>query len=85
EGGESPKEVFIRCHKAVQRFIHETTQDHLILVVHGRVLRILLAGWVLRDLSRMQEYAHQNANINHLHLQGTRISVKALNETAHLI
>jgi broad specificity phosphatase PhoE len=83
--GESPKDAFKRAGNYIISQLEEITLDNAIFVIHGRLLRILLAGWLDGDLSEMSKYHHHNANINLLEYAEGVFKVLYLNDTKHLI
>lgn len=84
EAGESPTSAFERASTFIINTIEETQKTDCVFVVHGRLLRILLAGWLDQDLAKMSKYEHHNANINLLEYADKTFSVISLNETKHL-
>ncbi len=82
-GGESPLEVFERANSAVTRFIDANRGKHLILILHGRLIRILLSEWLGFGLKNMHKIEHQNGALYHL-VYGGRFEPMYLNKTDHL-
>jgi broad specificity phosphatase PhoE len=83
-GGETPIEVRDRAWPALRRLLDRHPGGHVVVVTHGRVIRILttvLAGW---DLSRMGEVPHANGGFYHFRIDGERIDVIHRNQTDHL-
>lgn len=83
--GESPETAFARASSFIEKAVESSTTENCIFVVHGRLLRILLAGWLDKDLSKMANYHHHNANINLLDYDGGRFKVVVLNDITHLL
>lgn len=83
--GESPLEVKNRAVAYIMKKIESSAATNLIFVVHGRVIRILLAWFLDHDLSFMQKYPHQNANINELSYSEGEFSAQRINYTEHLL
>jgi broad specificity phosphatase PhoE len=82
-GGESPLQVFERANTAVMRFIETYRGKHLILILHGRLIRILLSEWLGFGLKNMHKIEHQNGALYHLVYNG-RFEPLYLNKTDHL-
>ena len=88
EGGESPNEVALRQLEFIKSFIeNESNSEKTILIaMHGRALRILLANIIDNDLSKMDEYEHNNlclyiVTYNH---QTKTFTLELSNDTSHL-
>jgi len=84
ENGEHPQAVFNRADRRAMQVIRENEGHTILFVVHGRLIRILLAGWLKLGLHRMHEVEHANAAVNHLAWDGSRFKAIALNEQRHL-
>jgi len=82
-GGESPLEVFERANSAVHELMDRSREETLVLVLHGRLIRILLSKWLGYGLENMQMIQHQNGAINHLVYNGEFEPVY-LNKIDHL-
>ncbi|KAI8922021.1 histidine phosphatase superfamily [Powellomyces hirtus] len=61
--GESPLEVEKRSVQAVYELL-DRPESNLIIVIHGRLLRIIMSSLFYRSLSRMSEFVHHNTCIN---------------------
>jgi len=87
EGGESVNTVARRGLAAVERIIAAEAGKRVVVIAHGRFLRIIL-GALLEEygLERMEELGHANTCVNHLiHDSETgRYEARLLNCTAHL-
>ncbi|KAI8585325.1 histidine phosphatase superfamily [Geranomyces variabilis] len=62
-GGESPLEVEKRAVEALYKLM-ERPESNMIIVVHGRLLRIMMASIFYHSLVRMNEFEHHNTCIN---------------------
>jgi broad specificity phosphatase PhoE len=82
-GGESPSEVFERANATVMRMINTFGGDRMILVLHGRLIRILLSEWLGFGLKNMHKIEHQNGALYHLVYNGS-FDPLYLNKTDHL-
>jgi probable phosphoglycerate mutase len=85
EGGESILDVQERALRAVRHLMDEEAGRTILVVTHGRYLRVLLAS-VLEDygLDQMHEFGHANTCVNRLVHDGDRFRADLLNCTAHL-
>ncbi len=83
-GGESPQEVFERAGGKVKDIVREVKEQYIAIFVHGRLIRILLAGLLGMGLKNMQEIKHRNGSINHITWDGEQFIAKELNMINHL-
>lgn len=84
ERGESAAAVYERADRAGRALIETNSFHHGVFVVHGRLIRILLAGWLEIGLHRMEEIQHANAAVNILEYENGRFRPIELNITRHL-
>lgn len=84
KNGEHPEAVFERADRQAMQVIRKNEGRNILFVVHGRLIRILLAGWLNLGLHRMHEVEHANAAVNHLAWDGTGFEALVLNERRHL-
>ncbi|KAI8854639.1 histidine phosphatase superfamily [Chytridium lagenaria] len=61
--GESPFDVEDRCDPEIYDILQRDESD-VVLVVHGRLLRILLASLLFQDLRYMPDFKHHNTCVN---------------------
>lgn len=83
-GGETPVEVRDRAWPALQRLLKAHQGAHILVVTHGRVIRILTTVLAGMDLSRMGEIPHANGGFYQFTIDGDRIEVLRRNQTHHL-
>ncbi|KAJ3168720.1 hypothetical protein HDU87_000965 [Geranomyces variabilis] len=62
-GGESPLEVEKRAVDALYQLM-ERPESNMIIIVHGRLLRVMMASIFYHSLVRMSEFGHHNTCIN---------------------
>jgi probable phosphoglycerate mutase len=63
--GESPNDCIRRAFPVIQNIIEsEEEYSDILFVVHGRLLRIILAFLLQRNLLNMSSFSHHNTNIN---------------------
>ena len=85
EGGETLRQVQSRGVAAIQDIVGDHQGKRILIVAHGRFLRILLASLLTEyGIVRMEELQHTNTGVNHLVYDGDRYVAKLLNCTAHL-
>lgn len=84
-GGESATQAFTRARTALDPVFDAHPEGAVIVVSHGRLLKILLAGMLDGGFNRMERFRHSNAGVNVLVKddEGKFKAVK-LNDTRHL-
>ncbi|MBL7977537.1 MAG: histidine phosphatase family protein [Bacteroidetes Order II. Incertae sedis bacterium] len=84
-GGESALEVEKRAKRALMNIVSQHHGESVLIVTHGRFLRVLLAS-ILSDygLSRMEQIKHTNTSLNVLTFDGKRFRAELLHDTLHL-
>lgn len=85
EGGENPLEVFERANSKVKEILVSSKDDHIVFMLHGRLIRILLSKWLGMGLRNMHKIEHQNGIINHLKWDRGNYEAVELNITEHLL
>lgn len=85
DGGESILDVQRRAMSAMDDVLEQHPGDTVLVVSHGRLLRVLLAS-VLDGygLLRMHDIKHANTSVNQLCWRGGSVEAVLLNCTAHL-
>lgn len=85
EDGESILDVQRRAVRAVHHILTREAGRTVLVVTHGRYLRVLLATLLEEyDLEQMHELDHSNTCVNRLLYRGDRFQADLLNCTAHL-
>ncbi len=85
ESGESILDVQHRALRALRRILEEHEGKTIMIVTHGRFLRVLLATLLQAyGLERMHEIHHANTAVNHVILNEETYEARLLNCTAHL-
>jgi broad specificity phosphatase PhoE len=82
-GGESPQDVFERANGEVRSIMDSFTGKTMVLILHGRLIRILLSEWLGYGLRNMQKIEHQNGSVYQLVYDGDFKPVY-LNKSDHL-
>ncbi len=83
-GGESPLDVKKRQKEAINHILSKTDEELVLICMHGRAMRILLA-WVLGyDLRFMDHFEHQNLGLYELTYTGSFFRIDTFNDTRHL-
>lgn len=85
DNGESPDDVLERVLMRMDELTREHSGKNVLYVLHGRLIRILLAHWLEYGLSAMHRIEHQNGALYHLQLNGnSKYESVYLNNTDHL-
>jgi len=85
EGGESPRDVEQRALRAVAHIQSTHASGNVLVVTHGRLLRVLLASMLPEfSLHRMQELTQENTAVSVVDLGSGDPRVRLLNDTSHL-
>lgn len=84
EEGESIYDVQRRCSSAVEQILEQNTGGNILVVSHGRLLRVLLATILDVGLDRMDEFYHANTCVNVITHYGSNFEASLLNCTIHL-
>ena len=83
EGGESPLEVSARVAEAMA-YIVSQPEELVLICMHGRAIRVLLATVLNYPLGEMDAFEHTNLCLYRLTYTGSMYVVNAYNDTAHL-
>lgn len=85
KGGESIYDVQQRGRQAIDHILDHHAGETVLVVTHGRYLRVLLATLLeAYGLERMEEIPHANTGVNTLRYGNGRFEIDLLNCTAHL-
>lgn len=86
EGGESPIEVEKRIRKVIQIIVSRPEEDVILICMHGRAMRILLASLVHEDLTCMDMFFHDNLCLYLLkyNYHESKFSIEKSNDVEHL-
>lgn len=83
KGGESPLEVQTRMRPGIEALIQEPSST-ILLVSHGRAMRVLLCTMLNLPLARMDEFPHTNTSVYQLDCYNGQFDLKVKNNTDHL-
>ncbi|MGF1638583.1 MAG: histidine phosphatase family protein [Cyclobacteriaceae bacterium] len=83
EGGESPIDVMERQKEAIDYILSDNGQTVLVCM-HGRALRILLAWITGRHLKEQDAFAHDNLSLYVLNYDGEKLEIEKHDDRAHL-
>ena len=83
EGGESPLDVSLRLKRAMGIITKKEEEDIILICMHGRAMRILLATLLNYNLQCMDQFEHQNLCLYTLNYTGSIYSIDLFNSTEH--
>lgn len=83
EGGETPLQVQHRMQKGIEK-LNEMDADNVLIVSHGRAMRVLLCTMLNKPLSEMDNFPHQNTTLYHLEWNGKAFELIKGNCVKHL-
>ena len=84
EGGESPDDVVFRMQPAVERIMSNTSEQTVLVCMHGRAIRILLCILLDQPLKSMDMFEHENLCLYLLHHSEGKFEIKLHNDISHL-
>lgn len=84
EGGESPKEVQVRMKSFIELLRFRQDENLILVSMHGRALRILLATMLQYDLKFMNLFPHVNLSLYSVIDTGSHFAIEKFNDTSHL-
>ncbi|WMJ75005.1 histidine phosphatase family protein [Cytophagaceae bacterium ABcell3] len=84
EGGESPIDVQKRLRKVMDVIASRSDEDVILICMHGRAIRILLATLLNYELKFMDMYPHTNLGLYILEYSGSNYSLALKNDSTHL-
>lgn len=84
EGGENPLQVMERQKKALDIIMSNENEQTILICMHGRAMRVLLCIMLDYDLTRMEQFAHDNTCLYKITYTDTIFSIVSLNDISHL-
>ena len=85
EGGESPNEVWQRQKVVIDLITSKTEENPILICMHGRAMRILLASLTNKDLSLMDTFLHDNLCLYVINYDKQGFSIEIANNKDHLL
>ncbi|GAL85952.1 phosphoglycerate mutase family [Sporocytophaga myxococcoides] len=82
--GESPIDVRDRIRPFLQHLIHDVTDEYILICIHGRVMRILLATLIELDLIDMNLFNHSNMGLYVVKYRSPFFCFEKFNDLTHL-
>ena len=84
EGGESPEDVAVRMKKGLEYIMSKTDEENVLICMHGRAMRVMLAIMLNYPLKGMDYFSHTNLCLYELSWTGNMFTVDRFNDTSHL-
>lgn len=84
EGGESPRQVAARMQKALKHILSQKDEEQVLICMHGRAMRVMLAVMLNYPLKSMDLFEHTNLCLYQLAYTGSSFQVEKFNDTSHL-
>lgn len=84
QGGESPEDVAERQTLVMEK-ITGSSEEVILVCMHGRAIRILLCKLLNYPLSEMDNFAHANLGLYILEYTGEKFNIQLENSTGHLL
>ena len=84
EGGETPIELQKRQEKAINTILENDDAYHVLVCMHGRAMKILLAWLMGYHLKEMDTFQHENLSLYILDFDGENFKIDRSNDVAHL-
>lgn len=84
EGGESPAEVKARQEIAVKQIVENQHEKNVLVCMHGRAMKILLAWITGHSVADMDLFEHVNLSLYILNYNGNGFKIHVNNDTKHL-
>jgi len=83
DGGESPVEVKARQERAIESII-DNGEDCVLVCMHGRAMKILLAWITGKSVAEMDNFEHENLSLYILNYNGQGFNIEKTNDVEHL-
>lgn len=84
EDGESPNEVLQRQKVALETIMSHPEEKNVLICMHGRAMRLFLCLLTGVDLTKMENFPHQNVILYKLIYDGTSFEITEFNNSNHL-
>lgn len=84
ENGESPNELVERQKKAIAYMLSKEKEEHVLVCMHGRALRIMLCHLTDVPVSQMDDFPHTNTALYILDYDRGAFSISDYYNTEHL-
>ncbi len=84
EGGESPEQVAERQKPVMELILSRPEEQTILICMHGRAMRVLLAWLLHYPLYQMDRFTHHNLCLYELNHTGTMFWVEKFDDVSHL-
>ena len=79
DGGESPEDVQARQLISMEHIMNSPNENKILICMHGRAMRILLATLLNVPLKTMDQFEHRNTSLYRILYNGGTFSIKENN------
>lgn len=83
-GGESPRELQQRQIRFIENVLKPSSHTKILICSHGRAIRSLLCTMLGDDLSKMDDYPHQNLSLYKMSYNSRGFELEWFNYTKHV-
>lgn len=84
EGGENPEQVALRMRDALDYILGKPEEETILICMHGRAMRVMLAVMLNYPLRCMDLFEHQNLCLYELTHTGSMFNIDRYCDTSHL-
>ncbi|MFC2124153.1 histidine phosphatase family protein [Bacteroidota bacterium] len=84
EGGETPLELKARQEDAIKSIVANDEVNNVLVCMHGRAMKILLAWLMDYPIEEMDVFLHENLSLYILNFDGENFEIERSNDVAHL-
>ena len=84
EGGETPNQLLIRQHEALQHILSIPDEEKVLVCMHGRAMRVFLCMLINRDVSSMDDFPHTNTALYKVLYNGYGFTIEDAYNIQHL-
>ncbi len=84
EGGESPNEVLQRQKEALEIIMSHPEEKNILICMHGRAMRLFLCLLTGVELTKMENFPHQNVILYKVVFDGDHFEIVVFNNSDHL-
>lgn len=85
DGGESPEDVQARQLISIEHIMNSSNENKILICMHGRAMRILLATLLNVPLKTMDQFEHRNTSLYRILYNGGTFSIKENNNLSHVL
>jgi len=84
DGGENPEQVAKRMRNALDHILNQPEEETILICMHGRAMRVMLAVMLNYPLKCMDMFEHTNLCLYELTFTGSMFILDRYNDVSHL-